>query len=146
MSLYPETETGEIVQLLPQHRARVKIPKRSNCQGCSHRSFCDPFGSEYMLLEVDNSLQARSGQKVEVIFKAEKQSKAIIILYLIPLFALLLGAVLGTVLNPLGNKDLSGSVFSIGFTGLAFVGIRYWSKRQSSSSPDNQARIVKIVH
>ncbi len=145
MSLYPDTEKGEVVHLLPENRARIKIPKRSNCCGCGHRSFCDPFGSEHMLLDVDNSLRAGTGQQVEVAFHAEKQSKAILILYLIPLFSLLLGAVLGNSLNPLGNQDASASVCSIGFTALSFLGIRYYTKRKAASTPVSQPKVVKII-
>ena len=145
MSLYPDTEKGEVVQLLPEHRARVKIPKRSNCQGCGHRSFCDPFGSEHMLLEVDNSLHAGRGRQVEVAFQAEKQSKAIVILYLIPLFSLLLGAILGNSLNPLGHRDASASVCSIGLTAVSFAGIWYYTRKKAAASPTTQPRVIKIL-
>ncbi len=145
MSLYLDTEKGEVVQQLPDRRARVKIPKRSNCQGCGHRSFCDPFGSEHMLLNVDNSLQAGTGQQVEVAFQAEKQGKAILILYLIPLFALLLGAILGNSLNPLGHRDASASVCSIGFTAITFAGIWYYTRKKAAASPAAQPRVIKIL-
>ena len=144
MSLYPESETGEVIKILPDGKARIKIPKRSNCQGCGHKGFCDPFGSEHMVLETENSLQAKKGQLVRVQFAPQSQGKAIAVLYLIPLLALILGAVAGNALNPFGNQDLSASSFSLGFTALSFFGIRIYSRKQADKSPASQPTISRI--
>ncbi len=138
-------EQGEVVGLLPESRARVKIPRRSTCQGCSHRSFCDPFGSEHMVVEARNRAQARVGQRVEVSFGREKQSKAILILYIIPLVALILGAAAGNALDPFNNQDASSAVLSILCVALSFVGIRVYSTKRSESHPDQQPVITAIL-
>lgn len=138
-------EQGEVIGLLPESRARVKIPRRSTCQGCSHRSFCDPFGSEHMVVEARNRAQARVGQRVEVSFGREKQSKAILILYIIPLVALILGAAAGNALDPFNNQDASSAVLSILCVALSFVGIRVYSTKRSESHPDQQPVITAIL-
>ena len=145
MSLYQSVEHGEVIALMPDNKARVKIPRRSTCQGCSHRSFCDPFGSEHMVVEALNSVQARNGQRVEVSFGREKQSKAIFILYIIPLVALILGAAAGNALDPFNNQDASSAVLSILCVALAFVGIRIYSTKRSESHPDQQPVITSIL-
>lgn len=145
MSLYPDSETGEVIQVLPGGKARVKIPKRSNCQGCGQRSFCDPFGSEHMVLESENSLLAGPGARVQVSFDPERQGKAIVILYLIPLVALMLGAFIGNSLDPFANKDLSASIFCLAFTGLSFFGIRIYTKKKGAKNPSSRPRIVQIL-
>lgn len=145
MPQHHSVEQGEVIGLLPESRARVKIPRRSTCQGCSHRSFCDPFGSEHMVVEARNRAQARVGQRVEVSFGREKQSKAILILYIIPLVALILGAAAGNALDPFNNQDASSAVLSILCVALSFVGIRVYSTKRSESHPDQQPVITAIL-
>jgi len=138
-------EKGEVIGNLANGRVRVKIPKSSDCSGCEHRKFCDPFGSEHMLVEAANELEAKTGQKVEVQMVLERRTKAIFILYILPLIFLVLGAVIGNALDPLGNKDLSSTVFCLGFVILAFAGIRSYAKRAAAKEPASGPRIVRIL-
>lgn len=119
----------------------IKIPKRSDCQSCSHRGFCNPFGTEYMTVSVDNSLGAKPGQQVEISFQPHGQGKAILILYLLPLVALVLGAVLGHRLNVTGNPDASAALVSLLGLILVFAAI-YWQTRRH---PQEQPRIIRIL-
>jgi sigma-E factor negative regulatory protein RseC len=145
MPLQKTVENGEVIALLPGNRARVKIPRRSTCQGCSHRSFCDPFGTEHMVVEAHNPARARTGQKVEVSFGREKQSTAIFILYIIPLAALILGAAVGNALDPFNNQNASSAALSILCVALSFVGIRIYSRKRSETHPDKQPVITSIL-
>ena len=139
------TEIGEVLHLLPGQQAKVKIPKHSTCQGCAHRSFCDPFGTEHMVVQADNPIAARSGQQVELSFHPEKQLKAITILYVIPLVALVLGAVLGNGLALFGSPDASAALLSLTCVILAFAAIRWFTRRQEMTDNRQQPRITRIV-
>ncbi len=142
--LVKNIEEAEVVKLLPNHKAKVRIKRHSQCIGCQHRGFCDPFGKEFMVVEVRNTIGAKVGQKVEVEFPPYKKGKAMFILYIIPLFSLILGAVLGNFLNPIGNKDASSAIFCILFVILSFVGIKLYTKFLSKKSPSFEPRIINI--
>jgi len=145
MPLQTSVENGEVIALLPGNKARVKIPRRSTCQGCSHRSFCDPFGTEHMVVEARNSAQAKTGQKVEVSFGREKQSTAIVVLYIIPLAALILGAAVGNSLDPFQNQNASSAALSLLCVILSFAGIKIYSRKRSEIHPDKQPVIISIL-
>jgi sigma-E factor negative regulatory protein RseC len=145
MPLNSATEQGEVVELLPEERAKVKIAKHSSCDTCSHKSFCHPFGGEHMIIESDNRLGARSGQTVEVAFEPETQGKAILVLYGIPLLALLVGAFFGNWLDPLGNADASSAATGFLLVILSFIGIRMYTTRRTRNHPAYQPRIVSIL-
>ncbi len=137
-------EEGEVIKILPKHRAKVKIKRHSQCVGCQHRGFCDPFGKEFMVVDVLNTIGAKIGQKVEVEFPNYPKTKAMFVLYIIPLFALIIGALIGNFLDPLHNKDASSVVFCLLFVLLSFVGIKLYTKFLSKKSSSFEPRIINI--
>jgi len=138
-------ETGEVIHLLPGHRAKVKIPMGPACESCSNRDLCEPFGRDYMVVEATNGPRARPGQVVQVTFTAEKSSKALLLLYILPLAALLLGAALGHQLAFFGAQNLSSAALSLCFVALTFVGLRISTRRKYANRPETQPRISRIV-
>lgn len=140
-----EAETGEVIHLLPGNKVKVKIPMGASCGSCDNRDLCEPFGRDYMVVEATNRLRARPGQVVQVSFTSEKSSKALLILYLLPLAALLLGAALGHQLALFGAQNLSSAVLGLGFVALTFAAIRSYTRRSYSVHPEKQPRISKIV-
>ncbi len=142
--LLKSIEEGEVIQLLPQHKAKVKIKRHSQCMGCQHKGFCDPFGRDFMVLEVRNTIGAKPGQKVEVQFPTYKKTKAMLILYIFPLFALILGAVIGNYLNPFKNPNASSVIFCLLFVILSFIGIRIYTKISQKKQPLFEPKIVNI--
>lgn len=145
MTISSPTETGQVLHTGPGQMAKVKIPKRSSCQSCAHRGFCDPFGTDHMVVTADNALGARSGQEVQVSFHFEKQSKAISILYIIPLAALILGALAGHALNFTGSRDASAALSSLICVVAAFAVIAWRSRRKVRMDPGQQPRIIRIL-
>jgi positive regulator of sigma E activity len=141
----PSSDAGEVVRNLPGAKATVKIPKSSSCEECSHKPFCSPFGTEHMLIEARNPIQASPGQRVQVDFSAETPGKAILVLCIIPLAALLAGAFLGNALDPFGNKDASGAVLSLAGVALAFAGIRAYTRKRAAGDESKEPRIVKLL-
>ena len=142
--LVKNIEEGEVIKLLPRHKAKVKIKRHSQCIGCQHKGFCDPFGKEFMIVEARNTIGAKVGQRVEVKFPSYNKTKAMFILYIIPLFSLILGAILGNFLNPINNKDLSSAIFSILFVILSFVGIKFYTNLLSKKNPSSEPQIINI--
>ncbi|MFW6314579.1 MAG: SoxR reducing system RseC family protein [Desulfohalobiaceae bacterium] len=138
-------EHGQVIKHLPGSKAQIKVQKGSACESCGHRSFCHPFGQDHMLLEALNNVGAGPGQEVEIRMVLESPKKAVAILYLIPLFFLILGAILGNALNPLGHQDASAVIFSLGFLALAYAGIRSYSRRKSAQEPEALPTVTRII-
>lgn len=139
-----ETE-GVIVEQLHNSNAKVKIQKSSSCDDCSSKGFCNPFGKDSMIIMADNSLNAKTGQRVRINFKSEKEIKAAAILYIIPLISMLAGAFIGNALNLFENQDTSAVFFSFLFLVTAFLGIRYYNHRKCQIDPSYKPTIVEIV-
>jgi len=71
------------------------------------KNICDQFDRDKVTLRVLNPVQAAEGNLVEVRFQTPPVGKSMIVVYLLPILALILGAVLGAAWNPLNNQDLS---------------------------------------
>ncbi|MFP4672556.1 MAG: SoxR reducing system RseC family protein [Desulfohalobiaceae bacterium] len=145
MSGHTALEQGQVVKTLPGSKIQIKVKKGAACKSCGHRSFCHPFGQDHMLIEALNPVGAGPGQQVEISMALENPKKAVAILYLIPLFFLILGAILGNALNPLGHQDASAVVFSMGFLVLAYLGIRAYSRRKSAQEPEALPTVTRII-
>lgn len=125
MSAVMRQEVGEVVSVNGRS-ARVRIERNSGCSSCSNEATCGMYGKGEMVITVSNSLGARPGQRVRVATKNIGQVRASVLLYLIPLCALLTGMFLGRASNILGSRDASAAFCSLAFTALAFVGLRIY--------------------
>ncbi len=72
--------------------AKVAVLKKSACDQCAASGICHPGDQEY--LEASNPLGAKKGQKVKVVVAPQVYLKASIILYGIPMVALVGGAII----------------------------------------------------
>ena len=84
-------EEGIVAELVGDI-AKVALVKKSACEQCSASGVCHPGDQEYM--EASNPLGAKKGQKVKVVVAPQVYLKASIILYGIPMAALVAGAIL----------------------------------------------------
>ena len=98
-----------------------------------------------MSVSADNALGAKPGQQVEISFQPQGQKKAILVLYLFPLIALVLGALIGRYMNFATNPDASAALSSLGCLVLVFAVINWHTKRQARKQPGRQPRIIRIV-
>jgi positive regulator of sigma E activity len=74
--------------------AKVAILKKSACEACAAAGVCHPQDADQSLMEAANPLGAVKGQKVKVVLAPQVYLKASIILYGIPMVALVSGAIL----------------------------------------------------
>ena len=86
-------EEEGIVAEVQGNIAKVEILKKSACEQCAASGTCHPGDQE--LMEADNPLGAVKGQKVKVVVAPQLYLKASIILYGIPMAAMVAGAILG---------------------------------------------------
>ncbi|TAL26018.1 MAG: hypothetical protein EPN94_04165 [Nitrospirae bacterium] len=120
--------------------ARVSVPKKSVCEGCT-AGVCKP-DEQAMEIEALNKAKAKVGQKVRVVVKTYTYLKGSILVYGIPAIALVAGAVLGKEFFSGSFKDIDpdiiSAIFGFGAFALAFLGIKIWSlsaEKKTGSSP-----------
>ncbi len=75
--------------------AKVLIKKSTACDHCV-KDECDMEGRDFEI-EAINAAHAEVGQTVKVVMKAQTYIKGAMLLYVLPVFALFVGAILGKV-------------------------------------------------
>ncbi len=87
------TEQG-IVKEINHNKAIVKVERTSACKHCSARGTCgvDLGSDKEILIEVDNILNAKEGDKVELSIPSGSLIKMAIAVYILPIFSLIFGA------------------------------------------------------
>lgn len=96
--------------------------KRSKACGDCHA--CASFGDGNSVIELENTLGAKVGDRVRIELHSGAVFKASLILYGIPLIALLLGVVLGSRIS-----DLAGALIGIGAAAAALIAIPLFEPR-----------------
>jgi sigma-E factor negative regulatory protein RseC len=111
--------------------ARVAILTKSACEQCAASGVCHPGDQEY--LEAANPLGAKKGQKVKVVLAPQVYLKASIILYGIPMAALIAGAIIGKNISIryVGeqNSDLWAFIAGMACMLVSFLFIRSYNKK-----------------
>lgn len=102
----------------------VKVKRNSACEHCGACSTSDC--PDEMVLTVSNPLHGQVGDRVVLELDSKQVLKASAIAYLIPLFALILGIVLGYIFGSKHgfNPEMCASVLGLLFTALSFLAIR----------------------
>jgi len=126
--------------------AKVRIDKKSACEGCSAAFICHPKEHDYV--DVVNHIGASAGQKVKIEVRPEVYVKASVLLYGVPILVFLIVAVIGKIvsLHMLGERysDLWAFGAACLFTVITFaVIIRY--HRENRRAHAYEPEIVQIL-
>jgi len=109
-------------------RAKIKVQRSSACGRCSARALCRPFGETYNLMEVANPPGASEGQRVVVAVEPARLVKNSLVLYGIPMAALIAGAAVGARISRIrfgeDATDLGAIAGAAAFLALALIAIR----------------------
>jgi sigma-E factor negative regulatory protein RseC len=124
-------EEEGVVAEIENDIARVAILTKSACEKCAASGVCHPGDQEY--LEAANPLGAKKGQKVKVVLAPQVYLKASIILYGIPMAALIAGAIIGKNIS-IGyvgekNSDLWAFIAGVVSMFVSFLFIRSYNKK-----------------
>lgn len=86
-------QQGFIIDIVDNRTAKMIMQRHSACASCGK---CSKLSSECqdLLVEVDNSIGAKKGDRVEVSMESVKVLKATMLAYLVPLIFLLVGTIL----------------------------------------------------
>jgi len=122
-------ETGYVIDNKGK-QAVVRIQRKTACKNCG---MCKQ-GAKGMEITLDNPLNAKQGDCVEISMGDQMVLRASLIVYAIPLLFLLIGAALGYIFSPglgIANKDLAAAVCGIVFTALSYTIVRSIDRRVS---------------
>jgi sigma-E factor negative regulatory protein RseC len=126
--------------------ATVSVPKKSACEGCS-LNVCKPE-EQSLLIEALNPLSARVGQRVRIVMKSYTYLQGSLIVYGIPAFALIAGAIIGKEVFSAHIKNLDPDIVSAIFGSAAFAvsffAVKLWG-RKASRKPGTKPVIEEIL-
>jgi sigma-E factor negative regulatory protein RseC len=107
--------------------AKVRVQSSSSCDHCPSRSSCHTIGEGLREVDVSNRIGARVGQRVKIGVSPRALLKASFILYIIPIVALVIGAMLGNSFSS-GNKEVWAVLLGGGFLVGSFLLIKAFGK------------------
>ncbi|MEW5801984.1 MAG: SoxR reducing system RseC family protein [bacterium] len=118
--------------------ALVKVIRKSSCAHCPSAGSCHIESDRDMIVRAQNGVGARVGQRVQLFIAPRSVLAASFLLYIIPLFGLILGAIIGKLLLSVVWPGLSSELLSAGAglitMGGTFAGIRYYDRRRMSKT------------
>lgn len=140
-------QQGFIIDIVDNRTAKMIMQRHSACASCGK---CSKLSSECqdLVVEVDNSIGAKKGDRVEVSMESVQVLKATMLAYLVPLIFLLVGTILTYYILDL--IKFSGPIEVIsGVVGLICTGISYLLLRKNDDkfkqSRQYIPRITKII-
>ncbi len=125
------TEEG-IITGATQEMAWVKTVRSKSCESCDSKDSCGEGGkAREMVVQVENILNAKPGDRVVIGFGTAPMLKLSFVLYIFPVIFLIAGAVIGQTLAPSMNMDESAASILAGLAGfaLSFVVVRLFNNR-----------------
>ena len=139
-------ETG-VVTATKGITARVKVQKRGSCDGCAATGTCET-SDDGMEIKALNPIQARPGQTVRVSIKPQSYLKGTMMIYGLPMTALIAGAIIG---KNIGEKYFSGldsdmiaAIVGFAMLVITFLFAKNWS-RKAETMTEYQPVIEEII-
>ena len=139
-------EEGIITRVPGADTAYIVTRRATACEGCSERHICHASsGDKEIEVEAANPVHAEAGDTVMVSFKTNQLVLLAFMLYILPIIALVIGAVLGDSIAPNFNGDRSvfAAVFGFLFFGAALWAIKLKDKKAKKTGQYRPV-IVKI--
>jgi sigma-E factor negative regulatory protein RseC len=137
-------KTG-VVKAVRGNMAVVVTRHESECESCSARDTCATLGGSGANREVmaRNTARAQVGDVVKISIGGSAFLKVTFLVYMVPILALIGGALLGYFLSAVltGNKDLFVGIFG----GLAFVASFLWLRKKGDKLSQNKEYVPEII-
>lgn len=129
--------------------AFVAAQPSSACEGCSQKGVCHVLGgSGEMIIKASNVIRAEVGDRVIVAISSKTFIKASAVIYLLPVTALITGAVFGKSIAPHLSLNIQPEAVSaiFGFTSLlvSFIAVKLLSARIGESEA-GRARVIRVL-
>ena len=134
------------VRKIIDDRVEVEVKRISGCGGgCSSCGGSCHVPS--MIIDVDNSIEAKVGDYVEIVAKSKNIIQYALIVYMIPFTMLILGIILGTNLLQsinISNYEVYGFIIGIMFLGISYLIVRRIDK-YIENKHQNTMKMVRII-
>jgi len=134
-----------IVEKVEDRRAMIRVNRTSACATCTSRGSCQ-MEKRDVVVEVANDLQAKVGDQVELSLPEGAVMKLSIIVYLLPIIALIIGAFTGA---SIGNALLLNASVSALAGGATLMILVFFFLKRLEKNPDfrqrYQARLTRII-
>ena len=121
-----------VIESIAGKKAMVRIEKSSACSACESRDSCDAASGKGMTIEVANELMASEGDVVEISISSGSFLKLTLLVYFVPVVALIAGACLGNELGTLVGFNVTLAAILAGGTamGATFLALRQFDRYQ----------------
>ncbi|MCF8111751.1 MAG: SoxR reducing system RseC family protein [Desulfobacteraceae bacterium] len=137
-----------VVTEVKENSAMVKTNRAPACHGCSQQNTCQIMGGgREMEIEVLNPVHAKAGDTVTLEYGSGRRLGLSLLIYIFPIFALVIGAVLGNYSAPALGADPSMLAALIGFIGLILaLGVLLAMEKKAKQSDIYKPTIVRAKH
>ncbi|CEN80365.1 SoxR reducing system RseC family protein [Paraclostridium sordellii] len=115
-------QRGYVIELVDGTTAKIKMQKHSACAACG--KCASSADKKDIIVEVDNNIGAKVGDYVEVNMDSVNVIKAAVIVYIVPLIALLGGTIISYAILNFIDIGMNKEVLS-GFIGIVLTVISY---------------------
>jgi sigma-E factor negative regulatory protein RseC len=134
-----------VIESLEGELALIKAERTGSCDHCASKSMCNPSdGKEYIIVHAVNTIGAKEGEWVRFSVPVDSFLKASLIVYAIPLIALLIGSVIGRVLFPYVSESFSKDGISA-LTALIFLVASIFFVKLIGKHTDDEKYMPKII-
>lgn len=141
-----EIKERGIIERVEAGIATIRVMRHSACEHCESKGACDIFEGKEVLVDLPNELNARPGDEVELTVAGGSLLKLSIMVYFIPVLALVVGAYIGGLWGP--SMGLSATLGSV-LTGLGAMVITFLFLRMLDKSSGNKEgyapRMTRII-
>lgn len=139
-------EEAVVISVSGQH-AKVRLQRGTSCDSCGSKASCATASGEEKDVDVINEAGAAPGQRVIIAVNPGVLLKASLTVYMLPLVALIGGAILGSKLaesmGAASQADAWAAATGFGLMILVFVGQKLWNRMIASNS-QYTPRIIEI--
>jgi sigma-E factor negative regulatory protein RseC len=135
-------ETGRVAKI-DVGKAIIEIEKGTACAKCHAGCACD-LGKSTMVVEANDPIGVHVDQFVQLSIPNESVMRASLVVYAVPLFALIIGTLVGEYLGTtLGIKNVFEILVGFGALALSLLFVRYYNNLFKQNLK-NQPVITKV--
>ena len=145
MKGHPVVKEQGVIEKVLGRKVVVRVQKGSACEHCKSRDMCNIQERE-MQVEVINNLQAKAGDLVELSMPEGTVIKLSLIVYILPIIALMIGAFAGGALAaPLRMNQSLAAVIGGGILMIASYYVLKKFDRAAESNDGFHPRMTRIL-
>jgi sigma-E factor negative regulatory protein RseC len=132
-------EQGIVTKIISGNLVEVAFQRTEACEKCK---LCHDLERGMVGVEAVNDIGARRDDVVEIDIPSGEMVKGSIVVFLIPIFFLVVGYLIGSALS--GGNDVVGVISGVVFLGLSFLAIRWYDKNVQEKEALH-SRLLKVI-